>query len=94
VGIGQLVPETATYVATDLLDEPTLSLENSNDNIQMSARYLAYLLELNEGDWGAALASYNQGPTSVRRTGWSAEATEYVTNVMALTRGFQAQDAT
>jgi hypothetical protein len=92
VGIGQLVPDTADYVANDLLGEPTLSLENEGDNIRMSARYLAYLLELNEGDWGAALASYNQGPTNVRRNGWSPEATQYVTNVMAFTRGFQAED--
>ena len=94
VGVGQLLPETATYVANDLLGEPTLSIENESDNIRMSARYLAYLLELNQGDWGASLASYNQGPTSVRRNGWSAEATEYVTNVMALTRGFQAEEGT
>jgi hypothetical protein len=89
-GIGQLMPETVTYVATDLLDEPTMSAENADDNIQMTARYLAYLLELNSGDWGAALASYNQGPTDVRRNGWNAAGTQYVTDVMALTRGFQA----
>jgi LysM repeat protein len=90
VGIGQLEPDTATYISNDLLGEPTLSIENTDDNIQMSARYLAYLLELNNGDWGAALASYNQGPTSVRRSGWNADAIEYVTSVMALTRAFQA----
>jgi LysM repeat protein len=93
IGIGQLMPETITYVATDLLGEPTLSAENADDNIQMSARYLAYLLELNGGDWGAALASYNQGPTQVRRDGWNAAGTQYVTDVMALTRGFQADEA-
>lgn len=93
IGIGQLLPETATYVSQDLLDDATLSAENADDNIEMSARYLAYLLELNNGDWGAALASYNQGPTSVRRDGWNAAATEYVTKVMALTRAFQADQA-
>lgn len=91
VGIGQLLPDTATYVAQTLLDEPTLSVDDPSDNIQMSARYLADLLSLNQGDWAASLASYNQGPTSVRRDGWNAEATQYVTDVMAITRGFQAQ---
>jgi soluble lytic murein transglycosylase-like protein len=92
VGVTQLEPDTATYVATDLLDEPTLSVENQDDNIQMGTRYLAYLLELNNGDWGAALASYNEGPTTIRRNGWSEAGTQYVTSVMALTRGFQAAE--
>jgi soluble lytic murein transglycosylase-like protein len=59
VGVGQLLPSTAQYVSQHLIGS-ALSISSASDNIQMSARYLAYLYNAT-GSTCAALASYNEG---------------------------------
>ncbi len=83
VGIGQLMPVTAEWIATTLIGQPDLDRFDAEDNIRMSARYLEWLLERNDGDVRLALGGYFQGPTSVARGEWL-DATElYTANVVA-----------
>jgi LysM repeat protein len=83
IGIGQLLPGTAAFVANTLIGMP-LDPYVASDNIRMSARYLAQLLNLTNGDVNMALAGYYQGLTSVRRDGMKATTAAYVNVVLTL----------
>lgn len=74
VGLMQLLPETARFVATqprrpspapDRLDLPEV-------NIAYGTRYLRYLIDRHGGDVDLALAAYNGGEANVGR--WRAQA--------------------
>jgi LysM repeat protein len=83
LGIGQLMPATIQFVNGVLL-KAQLDPSRPEDNIRMSARFLAYLLHQNAGDVPRALASYYQGLASVRSRGPLPETLRYVANVLAL----------
>lgn len=87
IGIGQLLPATASFVASVLIGAP-LDPKVPDDNIRMSARFLAHLIGLTGGDVSQALAGYYQGLTSVRRDGMKATTAAYVTVVLALEARF------
>jgi soluble lytic murein transglycosylase-like protein len=89
-GIGQLLPETATFVATELLQEPTLDPEIAVDNIRMTARYLAALTERFDGDERKGMAAYLQGSTSVANDGISAQTADYLADIEELRERFAA----
>jgi soluble lytic murein transglycosylase-like protein len=84
LGIGQLMPTTVVFVNQTLLRGAKLDPRKPADNINLSARYLAWLLKQTKGDVATAVAGYYQGLTSVRRQGPLAETTVYVNNVVAL----------
>jgi soluble lytic murein transglycosylase-like protein len=75
-------------VNTTLLRGAKLDPNKPADNINMSARYLAWLLKQSKGDVPTAVAGYYQGPTSVRRQGLLPETTAYVNAVLALRSRF------
>jgi soluble lytic murein transglycosylase-like protein len=81
IGVGQLMPDTARWVATTLIGDPTLDPRNPEHNIRMSARYIRYLLDFTGGDEQRAIGSYYQGPGSVSRNGLSAAGLAYVGKV-------------
>ncbi len=82
VGIGQIMPATGAWVASDLIGRPTLDSSIPEDNIRMSARYLRWLMNY-LGDEDSALAGYYQGPGAVK-AGIMYESTErYVASVQA-----------
>ena len=87
LGIGQLMPATIDFVNGVLL-KAKLDPNRPEDNIRMSARFLAYLLHQNAGDVPRALASYYQGLASVRSRGPLPETLRYVANVLALREKF------
>lgn len=82
MGVGQIMPGTATYISRDLIGDPDLDVWNASDNIEMSARYVRYLLEQTDGDLRLALASYYQGWGSVQRRGLYGETEDYVASVL------------
>ncbi len=92
-GVGQLMPATAEWIASDLLGSPHLSRENADDNIRMSARYLSWLHHY-MGSTELALAGYFQGPNAVKANladpdAEPLEVTEaYVASVLAHRRFF------
>lgn len=87
VGIGQLMPATVSFVS-DILLRANLDPTLPGDNIEMSARFLAYLLAQTGGREATALASYYQGLASVRRFGPGRATERYVADVVALRRNF------
>lgn len=87
LGIGQLLPSTATWVATSMLGEPFLDPTRAEDNIKMTARYLRYLLD-QTNDEGLAVASYFQGLGSVRRDGLKEVTVRYVHKVATARAAF------
>lgn len=86
-GIGQLMPDTVTFVNERLLHR-RLDPRRPDDNMAMSARFLRYLLDETGGDVPRALASYYQGLASVRRQGPLPVTREYVAAVLALRARF------
>lgn len=88
IGIGQLMPDTIAFLNDQLLAAP-LDPNHADQNIRMSARYLAWLLGRSRGDARVALASYYQGPSSVRRLGWYEDTKDYVSVIEALRPRFR-----
>ncbi len=87
IGIGQLIPATVTFVSRDLLGV-SLNPYNANDNIRMSARFLAYLLTETNWEINYTLASYYQGLGAVRRYGIYKVSWPYVVGIQALRTRF------
>ena len=80
VGIGQIMPDTGVWVATDLIAQPQLDPTNPEDNIRISARFLRWLLDYT-GDETLAIASYYQGPGSVASGELFGSTEQYLANV-------------
>jgi LysM repeat protein len=79
IGVGQLMPATATWVANDLIKadlDPTVPA----DNIRMSARLMQWLIGFMGGET-QAIAAYYQGPGSVAARGLYDDTQAYIDNV-------------
>ncbi len=87
VGIGQLMPDTVTFVSDRLLKR-RLDPRRPEHNIAMSARFLRYLLDETGGDTPQAVAAYYQGLASLRRQGPLRVTNHYVASVLALRAKF------
>lgn len=83
LGIGQLMPDTVTFVNGNLVSKP-LDPKTNEGNIKMSASYLHYLINQNKGDYRMALASYYQGQKSIQQHGMYNDTKQYVATVLAL----------
>lgn len=79
IGVGQLMPTTATWIADHLIGVD-LDPRVADDNIRMSARFLAWLIGY-MGSEEAAMAGYYQGPNSVRAIGYYDDTRAYITNI-------------
>ena len=77
IGICQLLPATARWLARDLIGLPGLSARDPEDNIRMGARFLRQLLRSLRTE-RLALAAYFDGHGTVTRTGVSTVAARYV----------------
>ena len=88
VGIGQLMPDAVTHMRS-VIGVPTLNPRVPEDNIRMSARLLHTLLDQTGGDVRLAVASYYQGPRSVREIGLLPETKSYVEAVLAFRPRFR-----
>ncbi len=77
VGLGQLMPMTAVWLASDIMGEPSLRSTNTRDNLRMSARYLRWLHDRFNGNSSLALAAYFEGPAQVQRVGVSPAGARY-----------------
>ena len=87
IGVGQILPGTAEWIADDLIG---LELDpyDPDDNIRMSARFLAWLIGYLGGE-DIGLAGYYQGPGSVTLRGLYGETEAYVANVQGARWRFQ-----
>jgi LysM repeat protein len=88
VGIGQLMPVTSRWLADEIIGIPSLDPTVPDDNIRMSAAFLAWL-QRTMGSQDMAMAAYYQGPTSVRLLGVFPVTEVYVTAATSLMRSFQ-----
>lgn len=68
-GLMQLMPDTVAFVVglESYKGDPEPTLTDPEDNLELGACYLAYLLKRFKGDETAAVAAYNAGPTPVTR---------------------------
>jgi soluble lytic murein transglycosylase-like protein len=87
-GIGQLLPPTSTFVATELLHEPHLDPRRAQDNIRLCARYLRELISGLGGNQRLGIGAYLQGSTSVRSQGLTLETIAYVNQIEDLQTQF------
>ena len=87
IGVGQILPRTADWIAGDLIQIPDLDPYNPDDNIRMSARFLAWLIGY-MGSTDGALAGYYQGPGSVASRGYFDDTQAYIDNIAQIRRLF------
>ncbi|MEN3272092.1 MAG: hypothetical protein V7636_853 [Actinomycetota bacterium] len=83
IGIGQLLPSTATQVARDLIGVK-LNPRVPDDNIRLTARYLRWLIDRVNGNVDLAIAGYYQGPASVAAIGYLPSTVDYIAIVHGL----------
>lgn len=88
VGIGQLLPDTAAWVSSELAGGRQLDPRDVDANAELSARYLRWLIDRYDGDVADALAAYHQGPQAVDTDGWYPSTVQYVGDVFRLRRAF------
>jgi LysM repeat protein len=86
-GIGQLTPPTIQFIQA-LIGRP-LNVASPDQNIHMTARFLAYLLDQTKGDVSQAVAAYYQGLASVRQSGPLPETKLYVADVLYFSSRFR-----
>jgi soluble lytic murein transglycosylase-like protein len=96
-GLMQLMPRTAASLARRMGRGDDFDIADPAFNIEAGTTYLAYLLELFDGDVELALAGYNAGPMRVRR--WvrhgqpiTTPVRRYVANVLAARERFARRD--
>jgi soluble lytic murein transglycosylase-like protein len=90
VGIMQLMPRTAAWVATRL-GHP-VDRADPADNIAGGVAFLRYLLAATAGKVTYAVASYYQGLDSVRRDGYFPDTQDYVSKVTGRRAQFAQQN--
>ena len=83
VGIGQVLPVTASFVNNDLLGA-NLNINTASDNIRLEAVFLAYLIRQVGNNACLVAAAYYQGPAAVLSYGVYSESEQYVRDVLAL----------
>lgn len=88
IGIGQLLPSTASFVSRDLIGV-RLNPRVPADNIRLTARYLRYLIQRTGGDVDRALAGYYQGLASVAMSGRLRSTVDYIAIVHQLRPRFR-----
>jgi hypothetical protein len=87
VGVGQIEPYTASFIASDLVGE-SLDLNSASDNIRMSAAFLAYLAHREGNNACATIAAYYEGPLELQTHGVLPDTAQYVADVEALEARF------
>lgn len=83
LGVMQILPETADWIAADLVGAPLDVAGSANDNVLAGVAFLDWLLA-GTGDEREALTAYVQGRRSVARDGIFPETEQYVDNVLAI----------
>lgn len=83
IGVMQILPSTADWLATDVVGRPLDVSGNVNDNIEAGVAFLRYLIN-NTGSVQLGVAAYYQGPGSLAAIGMLPETQQYVSNIMAI----------
>jgi len=83
VGIGQLIPATAAFVSHELIGKK-LDVRSAGDNIEMMARFVAYLEAIEHGSLCHTLAAYYEGPANLSEHGIFTMSVPYIADVEAL----------
>lgn len=88
VGVGQIMPSTASFVSTVIVGE-RLNPQSVSDNIRISAAFMSYLLSIEGGSTCRTLAAYYEGPLNLATRGVFTDTALYVADVEALIPRFQ-----
>ncbi len=87
VGVMQLTPPTADWVASTMLGHG-IDLYDARSNIQAGVMLLRHYLDRYDGDRSLALAAYYQGQTAADRYGVYGMTRPYIASIMALEKLF------
>lgn len=87
VGVMQLTPPTADWVASTILGHG-IDLYDARSNVQAGITLLRHYLDRYDGDRSLALAAYLQGQTAADRSGVYQVTRPYIASIMALEKLF------
>lgn len=87
VGLMQLVPDTADWVAGSMLGEAP-AIDDPRWNVRAGVRLLGFYLDRYQGHKARALAAYFQGMTSVDQIGILESTQPYVDSILSLEQIF------
>ncbi len=83
LGVCQILPSTASFVSSSILQVSPLDPRVAADNIDLCAFYMRYLLNSTGGNADQALAGYSQGLASIAQHGVLPATQTYVTGILA-----------
>ena len=83
VGVMQIMPATAAWLATDVVGRPLDVNGSVADNVEAGVAFLRFLI-VRTGTVELGVAAYYQGPGSLQRDGMLVQTQQYVANVMAI----------
>lgn len=83
VGVMQLTPPTADWVATTMLGHP-IDLYDARSNVEAGVTLLRHYLDRYGGDRSLVLAAYYQGQTAADRHGVYPVTRPYIASILAL----------
>ncbi|HLI51465.1 MAG TPA: LysM peptidoglycan-binding domain-containing protein [Thermomicrobiaceae bacterium] len=89
LGVMQLLPSTANWIAADVVGQPLDVANSVNDNILAGCANLAWLINY-YGSTSMGVAAYYQGAGNIAALGILPETNQYVQSVMAI-RSYIAQ---
>jgi soluble lytic murein transglycosylase-like protein len=87
VGVMQLLPTTAEWVAATMLHEP-VNVHDVRDNVRAGVRLMAHYLARYDGSVELTLAAYYQGQTGTDRHGVYSMSRTYVGAIQGLQKLF------
>jgi N-acetylmuramoyl-L-alanine amidase len=87
VGVMQLTPATADWVATTMLGKP-VHLYDARSNVRAGVALLRHYLDRYHGDRSLVLAAYYQGQTAADRHGVYPVTRPYIASILALEKLF------
>ena len=87
VGVMQLTPATADWVATTMLGHG-IKLRDARSNVEAGVALLRHYLDRYHGDRRLTLAAYYQGQTAADRHGVYRMTRPYIASILALEKLF------
>jgi hypothetical protein len=91
IGIGRIDTDLLGYINAELIEgADTVDPRSPEGNVELTAALLGHLLEVTDGDWANAVATYFLDRTEPTDSAWDLALREFVTSVLERVPDFEA----
>jgi hypothetical protein len=91
LGIGRIDTDLLGFINAELIEgTDTVDPRSPEGNVELTAALLGHLLEVTDGDWANAIATYFLDRTEPSDAAWDLTLREFVTSVLELVPDFES----